>query len=74
MCAGSPPHFFTEWQIIFQKREFIRKVIDCSFYQKAIDSAADEFRHISNAKLYHDNVGLESGIFLAGFSYFLPQH
>ena len=32
------------------------------------------FRHISNANLYHNNAGLESGIFLAGFSYFLPQH
>ena len=32
------------------------------------------FRHISNANLYDDNVGLDSGIFLAGFSYFLPQH
>jgi lipid A 3-O-deacylase len=31
------------------------------------------FRHISNANLYADNAGLESGIFLAGFSYFLPQ-
>jgi lipid A 3-O-deacylase len=32
------------------------------------------FRHISNASLYKDNVGLNSGIFLAGFSYFLPPH
>lgn len=31
------------------------------------------FRHISNAGLYSDNAGLESGLFLAGFSYFLPQ-
>jgi opacity protein-like surface antigen len=32
------------------------------------------YRHISNANLYKDNAGLDSGIFLAGFSYFLPQH
>jgi len=30
------------------------------------------YRHISNAGLYDDNAGLNSGIFLAGFSYFLP--
>ena len=30
------------------------------------------YRHISNAGLYDHNVGLNSGIFLAGFSYFLP--
>ncbi|MBI3799619.1 MAG: acyloxyacyl hydrolase [Deltaproteobacteria bacterium] len=30
------------------------------------------FRHISNAGLYSSNVGLNSGIFLVGFSYFLP--
>lgn len=37
-------------------------------------NAGWRFRHISNASLYKDNVGLNSGIFLAGFSYFLPQH
>ena len=37
-------------------------------------NASWRFRHISNAGLYDDNAGLESGIFLAGFSYFLPQH
>jgi hypothetical protein len=36
-------------------------------------TAAWRFRHISNAGLYSDNAGLESGLFLAGFSYFLPQ-
>lgn len=30
------------------------------------------FRHISNASLYDHNAGLESGIVLAGFSYYLP--
>jgi lipid A 3-O-deacylase len=30
------------------------------------------FRHISNAGLYEDNAGLNSNIFLVGFSYFLP--
>jgi opacity protein-like surface antigen len=32
------------------------------------------FRHISNAGLYDDNVGFNSYIFQAGFSYFLPVH
>ena len=30
------------------------------------------YRHISNANLYDDNAGLDSGVILAGFSYFLP--
>jgi len=30
------------------------------------------FRHISNANLYDHNTGLDSGVVLAGFSYFLP--
>lgn len=37
-------------------------------------NAGWRYRHISNANLYDDNAGLDSGIFLAGFSYFLPQH
>ena len=32
------------------------------------------FRHISNASLYKDNAGLNSDVFMAGVSYFLPQH
>ncbi|MBI3302116.1 MAG: acyloxyacyl hydrolase [Deltaproteobacteria bacterium] len=35
-------------------------------------NAGWRYRHISNASLYAHNVGLNSGIFLAGFSYFLP--
>jgi hypothetical protein len=35
-------------------------------------NAGWRYRHISNAGLYKDNVGLNSGIFLAGFSYLLP--
>lgn len=31
------------------------------------------FRHMSNAGIYDENVGLNSGIFLAGFSYYLPN-
>ncbi len=31
------------------------------------------FRHTSNASLYDENDGLNSHIFLAGFSYFLPH-
>jgi len=30
------------------------------------------YRHISNANLYDHNTGLDSGVVLAGFSYFLP--
>lgn len=30
------------------------------------------YRHISNANLYDHNAGLDSGVILAGFSYFLP--
>ncbi|MGE0824705.1 MAG: acyloxyacyl hydrolase [Candidatus Binatia bacterium] len=37
-------------------------------------NASWRYRHISNANLYDDNAGLDSGVFLAGFSYFLPQH
>ena len=36
-------------------------------------NAAWRYRHISNANLYDDNAGLDSGVFLAGISYFLPQ-
>ncbi len=32
------------------------------------------FRHVSNAGLYSRNAALNSDIFLAGVSYFLPQH
>jgi len=36
-------------------------------------TAAWRYRHVSNAGLYDDNAGLNTGVFLAGFSYFLPQ-
>lgn len=36
-------------------------------------NASWRYRHISNAGLYSDNAGLDSGVILAGFSYFLPQ-
>jgi hypothetical protein len=36
-------------------------------------SAEWRFRHMSNAGIYDENVGLNSGIFLAGFSYYLPN-
>jgi len=36
-------------------------------------NASWRYRHISNANLYNDNAGLDSGVILAGFSYFLPQ-
>lgn len=31
------------------------------------------FRHVSNAGIYENNAGLNSYMFLAGFTYFLPQ-
>jgi opacity protein-like surface antigen len=36
-------------------------------------TASWRYRHLSNANLYEDNAGLDSGVILAGFSYFLPQ-
>lgn len=36
-------------------------------------SAEWRFRHMSNASIYKENAGLNSGIFLAGFSYYLPN-
>jgi opacity protein-like surface antigen len=35
-------------------------------------NAGWRYRHISNAEIYKDNAGLDSFIFLAGVSYFLP--
>jgi len=36
-------------------------------------SAEWRYRHMSNASIYNDNSGLNSGIVLAGFSYYLPN-
>jgi opacity protein-like surface antigen len=36
-------------------------------------NAEFRFRHMSNASLYSTNAGLNTGIFLAGFSYYLPN-
>ncbi len=36
-------------------------------------NAEYRFRHMSNASIYSQNAGLNSGIFLAGFSYYLPN-
>ncbi|HXG21506.1 MAG TPA: acyloxyacyl hydrolase [Methylomirabilota bacterium] len=36
-------------------------------------SAEWRFRHMSNANIYKENAGLNSSIFLAGFSYYLPN-
>lgn len=36
-------------------------------------SAEWRYRHMSNASIYEENAGLNSGIFLAGFSYYLPN-
>lgn len=37
-------------------------------------SAEWRFRHMSNASIYKENAGLNSSIFLAGFSYYLPNY
>lgn len=36
-------------------------------------SAEWRFRHMSNASIYNENAGLNSGIFLAGFSYYFQN-
>jgi opacity protein-like surface antigen len=36
-------------------------------------NAEYRFRHMSNASIYDQNAGLNTGIFLAGFSYYLPN-
>jgi len=36
-------------------------------------NAEFRFRHMSNAGIYNDNAGLNSGLFLAGVSYYLPN-
>jgi len=42
------------------------------FSQNLAFNAMWRYRHISNANLYDDNAGLDSGVILAGFTYFLP--
>lgn len=36
-------------------------------------SAEWRYRHMSNAGIYDENAGLNSGLFLAGFSYYIPN-
>lgn len=44
------------------------------FFNEQIALSAEwRYRHMSNASIYNENSGLNSSLFLAGFSYYLPN-